>query len=90
MPIAQLDEIVKAYKGIMRAFGFAPVVFSKKVMMTQLSPGEDGEWEEGEEEGRESLGGWKKKRRLDVEEALEHHQGVLCFEASFSLGRLSF
>ena len=77
MPLAQWDEIVRAYKGIMRAFGFAPVVFSKKVMMTQLSPGEEGEWEEeeGEEERRESGAGWK-KRKLNVAEALEHHQGV--------------
>ena len=55
MPIAQLDDIVRAYKGIMRAFGFAPVVFSKMVGMTQLSPEEEGEWEE--EEKRETGGG---------------------------------
>eukprot|EP00804_Cyclotella_cryptica_P006439 CCRYP_018059-RA/>CCRYP_018059-RA protein AED:0.01 eAED:0.01 QI:220/1/1/1/1/0.66/3/1940/846 len=87
MPIAQLDEIVRAYKGIMRAFGFAPVVFSKKVMMTQLSPGEDGEWEEDEEEdGRERRGtggGWK-RRKLNVTEALEHHQVVLSNHAAFA------
>jgi hypothetical protein len=61
--IGQLDDIVKGYKGVMRAFGFAPVVYSKRVGMTQLSP--------GKEEG--------KKRKLNADEAWEHHQGWYMF-----------
>jgi hypothetical protein len=73
MPLAQLDEIVVAFKGVMRSFGFAPVVHSKRVMMTQLSPG--GEVSDEEEDmGRESSGIFRKRRKLEVDEALEHHQ----------------
>lgn len=72
----QLDEIVNGFKGVMRAFGFAPVVHSKRVMMTQLSPGEDC-LEAGVttvDDGERAYG-LKKRRTLNMDEALEHHQG---------------
>ena len=84
--IRQLDEIVAGYKGVLRAFGFAPVVYSNRVGMTQLSPGMDGLQDEdgcdgdnggiggdGDEILRSSLGR-KKRKILGVDEALEHHQ----------------
>ena len=93
--IGQLDEIVAGYKGVLRAFGFAPVVYSNRVGMTQLSPGMDG-LEDEEAEGcdgdhkgietgadgmLESCWGRKKRRILGVDEALEHHQSEFMFDA---------
>lgn len=75
-PMQQLDDIVNGYKEVSRAFGFAPVVHSKSVKMTQLSPENDCfDYEERENK----IAGLKKKRLLGVNEALEHHQSAFHF-----------
>jgi hypothetical protein len=75
--IQQLDEIVSSYKGLMRAFAFTPVVHSKQVGMTQLSPGEDClEGDDEESEWRTTSRGFKKRRTVGVDEALEHRQSM--------------
>jgi hypothetical protein len=75
--IQQLDEIVSSYKGLMRAFAFTPVVHSKQVGMTQLSPGDDCLEGDEEESERRTCREFRKKRTVGVDEALEHHQSVL-------------
>ena len=77
-PMQQLDDIVNGYKQVSRAFGFAPVVHSKSVTMTQLSPENDC-FDYEEREGK--VVGLKKRRLLGVDEALEHHQSTFHFRS---------
>jgi len=76
-----LDELVRAYKGIGRAFGFAPLVYGKGIVMTQLDPEENGghdtESEEEEEDGKMpavETDEARKKRDSNVHDIKQHLQ----------------